>query len=240
MEQNDLVLNSLNEFVEKNKVRISEIKIENPPLHTAVLYALVFLNKRFGNVDIKKEELIPEEPLEELSKSKQKLFPTTVPKFKVGDRFSNINSLDEFIEINNIYKNEVQEINDYIDSGVFVEYKSTPTQVIPKFKVGQEFKVNGFGSEYMQIFYIGNSDASLIIRNKNNGLSRRSEESIKNINGFIENGDWILRQTTQVQTPAPIKKPRAKNPNQARIKEIKESIEGLQLLADMGDTDAQD
>jgi hypothetical protein len=279
MEQNDLVLNSLNEFVEKNKVRISEIKIENPPLHTAVLDALVFLNKRFGNVDVTKSDIIEEKPAEIPTQEEVEVEVSKTYEPAVGDIFyhkfdkeqlyvvSNKSASEDELTISWLDKknNEETSINEgvshtkglfekgtyvLVDRGVNIDrFLNKNAKITPKFNAGDRFSTPSLDL-FAEIISISNDNVEYVIHDISDGSDSNYSSTVRYINDQIDRGDWVkytninavLSQQTKpiiTPTPTPTKKPRAKNPNQARIKEIKEAIEGLAILAEFGDTDAQ-
>lgn len=277
MEQNDLVLNSLNEFVEKNKGRIEQIKTENPPLHTAVLDALIFLNKRFGNVNVTKSDIIEEKPAEIPEETAKEVSKTHEPE--LGDVFyhkldknllyiisekGDINvtiswigenkKVDSITELTSLVKQQIENKSYIIvDTKVNVdEFLNPKSKVLPKFNAGDRFSTRSLDL-FVEIISISDDNVEYVIHDISDGSDSNYSSTVRYINDQIDRGDLVkytninavLSQQTKpiiasTPTPTPTKKPRAKNPNQARIKEIKEAIEGLAILAEFGDTDAQD
>jgi hypothetical protein len=159
MAENIKVLDALKNFVEENKSNLQRVKSENPALHDVVLDTLIFLNKKFGNQDVTKEEIFKEEAV---AKTEDVIVKNISPTFKLGDILkvswgekipnqiyiiTKIDSNDNIVTLKNwdllendrnpksIDEVEIKEVNRMIDSG---EYEILDLESI--IKVGDIFK----------------------------------------------------------------------------------------------------
>jgi hypothetical protein len=82
MAENINVLDTLKNFVEQNKSNLQRVKVDNPALHDVVLDTLVFLNKKFGNEGVTKEEIYKQEVV---VKTEDIFVKSTSPTFRLGD-----------------------------------------------------------------------------------------------------------------------------------------------------------
>ena len=131
MEQSNTILEALKNFVDVNKSNIQRVKVDNPALHDVVLDTLIFLNKKFGNEEITKQDLIQEEVVQEVPKEDE-ITIIEPYKFSVGDILSIASDKDEIPdtlivvkEINNQNQNIELEFYNLKDTN----YSQTPVHV---------------------------------------------------------------------------------------------------------------
>lgn len=132
MEQSNTILVALKNFVDVNKSNIQRVKVDNPALHDVVLDTLIFLNKKFGNEEITKQDLIQEEVVQEVPKEDE-ITIIQPYQFSVGDILSIASDKDEIPdtlivvkEINNQNQNIELEFYNLKDTN----YSQTPVHVV--------------------------------------------------------------------------------------------------------------